>query len=91
MVIDKVPASKFILALLVKLILPVNILFPEILLIAPKLDTPKPPIEIGSALFILFWTCKLAPLLTMVFPTVVPNPLLLWTFTTPVETFITPS
>ena len=53
-VIDKLPASTLILALLVKLIAPVNILFPEILLIAPKLETPKPPIDIGSVLVILF-------------------------------------
>ena len=30
-------------------------------------------------------------LLTIVFPVAVPNPLLLWTFTTPLETFTTPS
>ena len=53
-VIDKTPASTLILVPLVKLISPVNILLPEILLIAPKLDTPKPPIDIGSALVILF-------------------------------------
>ena len=73
---DKVPASIFILALLVKLIFPVSAFAPEILLIAPKLPNPAPVIIMGSGLVILFCTCKEALLYTVVFPELVPKPLL---------------
>ena len=61
-VVDKVPASTLILAAPFKLMAPLKVLVPEILLMAPKPLIPVPIILTGSAVVKLPWICKAAPL-----------------------------
>jgi hypothetical protein len=71
LVIDKVPASTFILALLVKLMGPVKVLDPSIFLIAPSEFIPVPDILIGSAAKLIPpSTCNTLPKLIVVVPVV---------------------
>ena len=73
-VIDKVPASTFILALLVKLIVPVNAFAPSIFLIAPSKLIPVPEIYIGSAAKLKPPSnCNALPELIVVVPAAVPS------------------
>ena len=93
LVIDKVPASTFILAALVKLIVPLKILVPKILRIAPVLLKPVPLMVIPSG------TVNAAPLISKAAPvlTVVPTDpeapraVLFCICTTPVETVVGPA
>ena len=84
LVIDKVPASIYILALPVKFNLPLKLLLPEIFLKAPSLFIPVPVILIfASATVIPPCICKAALSNTVVAIAVFPSALLFWIFNTP--------
>ena len=71
---DKVPASTFILALLVKLIVPVKAFVPSIFLIAPSELIPIPEMKIGPAAKLkLPSNCNALPELIVVVPAAVPS------------------
>ena len=78
-VIDKVPASTFILALLVKEIVPAKELAPDKFLMTPSAFKPVPEIVIGSAAKVTPpSTCNALPLLMVVeLPDVEPKALAL--------------
>ena len=83
-VIDKVPASTFILALPVKLTVPLKAFVPNKFRMAPSLLIPFPEIEIGSAANVIPpCTCNAAFVFTVVDPDIAPNAFALCAFNTP--------